>query len=113
MKLFAEYAGQACRLLLYETSETSRVEFASLMDKNFNLRRNIYGDSLLREANLRMVDIARKHGFAAKLAGSGGAVVGLWAGESDVNENICGEKLKSELKKNGFAFQWIHAQTEE
>lgn len=32
------------------------------MDTNFNLRRLIFGDRVLGEANLRMVEIARSHG---------------------------------------------------
>ena len=47
------------------------------MDENFNTRRSIYGDAALGEANLQMIEIARKHGSSAKFSGSGGAVVGL------------------------------------
>eukprot|EP00731_Ephydatia_muelleri_P036726 Em0313g1a len=35
---------------------------ANLMDQNFDLRRKLYGDEVIGEANLLMVEIARKHG---------------------------------------------------
>ena len=47
------------------------------MDENFDTRREIYGDAALGEANLQMVNIARRHGSAVKFPGSGGAVIGL------------------------------------
>jgi len=50
---------------------------ASLMSKNFDLRRSLFGDGALGAANLRMVEIARAAGAAAKFPGSGGAVVGV------------------------------------
>ncbi len=39
--------------------------------------REIYGDGVLGQANLHMVEIGRTYGTAAKFPGSGGAVVGL------------------------------------
>jgi glucuronokinase len=48
-----------------------------VMDENFDTRREIYGDAAVGEANLQMVNIARKHGSAVKFPGSGGAVIGL------------------------------------
>ena len=50
---------------------------AKVMDENFDTRREIYGDAALGEANLQMVNIARRHGSAVKFPGSGGAVIGL------------------------------------
>ena len=47
------------------------------MDENFDTRRGIYGDEAIGEANLEMVQIARRHGLSAKFAGSGGAVFGV------------------------------------
>ncbi|KAK9866426.1 hypothetical protein WJX84_004908 [Apatococcus fuscideae] len=48
---------------------------ATFMDQNFELRRKIFGDAVIGKANLRMVKLARFFGGAAKLSGSGGAVV--------------------------------------
>nr|XP_045582385.1 probable glucuronokinase 2 isoform X1 [Procambarus clarkii] len=50
---------------------------AHLMNENFNLRRQLYGDAALGEENLLMINIARRFGAAVKFPGSGGAVVGL------------------------------------
>ena len=41
------------------------------------LRRKIFTDPCLGAANLKMAAIAKKHNSAAKLPGSGGAVIGL------------------------------------
>ncbi|CAI5478492.1 unnamed protein product [Closterium sp. Yama58-4] len=50
-------------------------KFARLMDRNFDLRRQMFGDEVLGEVNLSMVQAARAVGAAAKFTGSGGAVV--------------------------------------
>ncbi|GJP34895.1 hypothetical protein CLOM_g19377 [Closterium sp. NIES-68] len=50
-------------------------KLARLMDRNFDLRRQMFGDEVLGEVNLAMVQTARAVGAAAKFTGSGGAVV--------------------------------------
>ncbi len=50
---------------------------AALMNKNFELRRQLFGDEALGAQNIRMVDVATRCGAAAKFTGSGGAVVAL------------------------------------
>jgi hypothetical protein len=58
-----------------------------------------------------MVRLAREHGFAAKLAGSGGAVIGLWTGENDdALQNARILILKKKLQKEGFTFCWVKPQ---
>jgi glucuronokinase len=52
-------------------------QLAALMKQNFQLRRHIYGDEFVGAANLAMVEAAQSVGAAAKLSGSGGAVVAL------------------------------------
>ena len=52
------------------------IECRRLMTRNFDLRRQLFGDQVLGETNLRLVQIARDHAAVAKLPGSGGAVVG-------------------------------------
>jgi glucuronokinase len=49
--------------------------FGALMDRNFDLRRAVYGDECLGWKNIRMVELARRFGASAKFPGSGGAVV--------------------------------------
>ena len=51
--------------------------FSDLMDENFECRRALFGDAVVGAANLRMVAVARSAGAAAKLPGSGGAVVAM------------------------------------
>lgn len=48
------------------------------MDRNFDLRASLFS---LSKRNLRMIEIARKHGARAKFAGSGGAAVGTYEDE--------------------------------
>jgi len=74
---FARYARQG-RVSLAERDYTA---FGNWMRMNWDLRRNLYGDELLGEDNLKMVEIASKHNCPAKLPGSGGAVIGLYRTE--------------------------------
>jgi glucuronokinase len=57
-----------------------------LMDKNFEQRRNLYGDACLGVENLKMISIAKEYGASAKFSGSGGAIVGLLLEESKENQ---------------------------
>lgn len=58
-------------------AEGDAARLAALMDRNFDLRREMFGDAALGETNLKMVATARSVGAAAKFTGSGGAVVAL------------------------------------
>ena len=48
-----------------------------LMNRNFDLRRRLFGDEALGEHNTALVELARAAGFPAKLSGSGGAALVL------------------------------------
>lgn len=50
---------------------------AELMRENLRLRRQLYGDAVVGTDSLQMADAAASVGAAAKLTGSGGAVVAL------------------------------------
>ncbi|KAF3444559.1 hypothetical protein FNV43_RR14251 [Rhamnella rubrinervis] len=50
-------------------------KLANLMNRNFDLRRRMFGDEVLGALNLEMVEVARRLGAASKFTGSGGAVV--------------------------------------
>jgi len=50
---------------------------ARLMNRNFDLRRAIFGDDVLGADNLALVETARELGLAAKLPGSSGAALVL------------------------------------
>lgn len=55
--------------------ERDYARLAKLMDRNFDLRRKIFGDEVLGDVNIRMIETARSVGAACKFTGSGGAVV--------------------------------------
>jgi len=65
---------------------------------NFDLRRKIYGNKVIGEESLRMIEIARKLGATSKFSGSGGAVISMYEDESQY------EKLKEAYVSNGFRF---------
>uniref|UniRef100_A0A0D3EFJ1 GHMP kinase N-terminal domain-containing protein n=1 Tax=Brassica oleracea var. oleracea TaxID=109376 RepID=A0A0D3EFJ1_BRAOL len=68
-----------------------------LMNRNFDLRRIMFGDECLGAMNIEMVEVARKIGAAAKFTGSGGAMVAFCPdGPSQV------KLLEEECKKAGF-----------
>jgi glucuronokinase len=50
-------------------------QFAKLIDKNFDLRAQIFGIS---ESNRELVTVARKCGASAKFTGSGGSIIGTY-----------------------------------
>jgi len=77
MKTFADYAQKARDALLNKDYET----FGELIEKNFNLRWNLYGDTAIGDDNLEMIKIARLNGSPAKFCGSGGAIMGMYKTE--------------------------------
>ncbi len=56
-----------------------RLRLAGLMDDNCDVRRSIYN---LPPWQMRMVEVARQCGASANFAGSGGAVIGTYQGET-------------------------------
>ncbi len=49
-----------------------------LMNRNFDLRREVLGDEALGHENLEMIAIGRQLGAPTQLPGSGGAVIGIY-----------------------------------
>lgn len=94
MREWAQYAVEARESLLRRDYETLGV----LFNKNFDLRRRIYGDKALGEANLEMVEIGRQLGCPTKFSGSGGAVVGIYHDEA---QRIA---LEEAYRRRGYAF---------
>ena len=74
MRQVAALAQQGRQAL--EQQRDSR-QLAQLMRENFRLRREIFGAAVVGAASLAMVQAAASVGAAAKLTGSGGAVVAL------------------------------------
>eukprot|EP00298_Acanthocystis_sp_HF-20_P011566 c19456_g1_i3.p1 GENE.c19456_g1_i3~~c19456_g1_i3.p1 ORF type:complete len:467 (-),score=206.45 c19456_g1_i3:37-1437(-) len=84
-------------------------KLAELMDKNFQLRRKIFGEAALGSASLQMIKLANKHNFSAKFTGSGGAIVCLYRGDgkkevgSELTINQENE-IKKAFNAEGFYF---------
>mmetsp|Transcript_38092 Transcript_38092/g.84864 ORF Transcript_38092/g.84864 Transcript_38092/m.84864 type:complete len:351 (+) Transcript_38092:88-1140(+) len=74
-----------------------------LMNRNFDLRRKMFGDEVLGEVNLAMVRTARSVGCAAKFTGSGGAVVALCIGGPEQLR-----QLQQRCKEQGFEVVPLH-----
>jgi glucuronokinase len=73
--------------------------FVRLLGKTF---RQMFGGEALGALNIKMVDVARSVGAAAKFTGSGGAVVAFCPdGPTQVS------LLESECKNAGFTFEKI------
>ncbi|XP_066398321.1 glucuronokinase 1 isoform X2 [Miscanthus floridulus] len=98
MKEVAQVAFNGHKALL----QKDYTELARLMNKNFDLRREMFGDDVLGSVNIRMVEVARSVGAASKFTGSGGAVVALCPdGDTQV------EHLHKACQEAGFAVQKV------
>ncbi|KAL7232660.1 hypothetical protein ACSBR2_010634 [Camellia fascicularis] len=98
MELVANIALEGRTALL----EKNYTKFADLMNRNFDLRRAMFGDDALGALNIKMVETARSVGAAAKFTGSGGAVVAFCPnGPSQV------KLLEDACQKVGFVIQPI------
>ncbi|KAK8738549.1 hypothetical protein OTU49_003931 [Cherax quadricarinatus] len=82
MQKFAELTDLAAKA--FKIADWSAL--ASLMNENFDLRRQLYGDVALGQENLKMINIGRSYGAAVKFPGSGGAVIGFLQDESKKEE---------------------------
>lgn len=72
MLRFAELAEEGWKAL--RERDTRRL--GELMNANFALRLELYGEAVIGRQTLRLVRIAQEHGCPAKLPGSGGAAIG-------------------------------------
>ncbi|XP_071806247.1 uncharacterized protein [Asterias amurensis] len=94
MQKFAELTDQAREAL--EGHDIPRL--CDLMNSNFDLRRRLYGDKVLGDENLQMIELARKFGSSAKFSGSGGAVIGICPDPAKL------PLLKAAFQEEGFVF---------
>lgn len=99
MEKFASFTEQARRDLL--TGDFQHL--SQLMNQNFDLRRDLYGDDVIGDKNLFMIKLARSHGMAAKFCGSGGCIVGMHCGPIELEEKDTWE-LRCALASSGFIF---------
>ncbi|KAG8366909.1 hypothetical protein BUALT_Bualt16G0016900 [Buddleja alternifolia] len=80
--------------------EKDYAKLASLMNHNFDLRRQMFGDDALGAMNIEMVEIARRIGAASKFTGSGGAVI-VFCPEGPSQAKL----LEDNCRTAGFVFQ--------
>lgn len=100
MKQLGELADQAKECLIRGDLMT----LASLMNKNFQLRREMYGDEVVGKRNIAVANLAQQLGFACKFTGSGGAFVCLaqnGQGWLSLDEE---QRIREEFQKEGFEF---------
>ena len=90
MKQWASYAEQGRAALL----NGDRQKLHELINANFDLRTTIFK---LSRGNLEMIEAARRAGASANFAGSGGAIVGLYEGDSMY------QKIEEEMENIGVA----------
>ena len=73
MKTLGSFADAAMTCLEHK----NYAELGNLMQLNFEMRRELYGDAVVGSKNIRAIMVANEHGLAAKFTGSGGALVCL------------------------------------
>jgi glucuronokinase len=100
MRQFAQFTTDARDAL----NNKDHKRFAELMSQNFQLRRAVYGDAALGQANLRMIQIANEYNCVAKFPGSGGAVVGMWNGSDPARRSEDLRELRWALEKEGYVY---------
>jgi galactokinase/mevalonate kinase-like predicted kinase len=105
MTKFASFAEQAKHDILNGDVH----HLAHLMNQNFNLRRDLYGDEVIGEMNLYMINLARSHGMAAKFCGSGGCIVGMHCGPRE-KEAFDIWEFRCALVRNGFIFAFCNVE---
>ncbi|KAF2292279.1 hypothetical protein GH714_018408 [Hevea brasiliensis] len=77
-------------------------KLAGLMNRNFDLRRSMFGDDVIGALNIEMVEVARRVGAASKFTGSGGAVV-VYCPEGPSQVKL----LEDACQKAGFVIQTV------
>jgi glucuronokinase len=97
MRTFASFAADGKAALA--TGDHGAI--GAMMDQAFALRRTIFGDPALGPYNLRMTELARRHGLSATTSGSGGAIVGVMGDDS---QNAA---FAQDLQAEGYRFEQI------
>jgi mevalonate kinase len=75
-----------------------------LMNQNFQLRRELYGDDVVGRKNIAVAGLANELGFACKFSGSGGAFVCLSKDGTGWLSTEEEQRISAEFKKEGFEF---------
>jgi glucuronokinase len=80
-------------------------ELGRLMNRNFDLRRALFGDKVIGRHSIRLIELARARGFPAKLPGSGGAALVLLNHTNPQAE----QSLAKAYAAEGYHYTTIHA----
>ena len=97
MQTFAGYASE-CKMALVQQGYD---KISELMNKNFDLRRKIFGDKVIGAKNLEMIEIARAQGCPAKFSGSGGTIIGMYRNWEELR------RLAKIYREHGFNFAQV------
>lgn len=100
MKRFAQFAVEARHAL----AEGDMDSLGALMNQNFDLRRQIFGDKAMDPRDIEMVELARSLGCPAKFSGSRAAVVGFCLDEQVMR------RLARAYQEKGFSFEPIRVE---
>eukprot|EP01031_Cornospumella_fuschlensis_P035351 gene35351-42840_t len=84
----------------------ARAAVGACMDRNFQLRREIYGDAVVGAKNLRIAQLLAQLGWHAKFTGSGGAFVCLHRDEPELSAARL-QQMRDELAPQGFRLERI------
>lgn len=103
MQIFAGYASECKTALIKQDCD----KISKLMNKNFDLRRKIFGDKVIGAKNLEMIEIARSQGCPAKFSGSGGTIIGMYRNWEELN------RLGKIYRENGFNFAQVTIEGQE
>jgi len=100
MKEVAHLADEGKECLLSSNYQ----HLATLMERNFELRREMYGDEVVGKRNIHVAMLAKQLGFAAKFTGSGGAFLCLRKNGQGWMEEVEEQVIREEFKREGFEF---------
>lgn len=98
MRALGGYADEALGALQRGDAQA----LAELMDRNFAMRRQLYGDDVVGEKNILMTQMAQAMGLAAKFTGSGGALVCMRADGQGWLEDAREEAVRTAFLEQGF-----------
>lgn len=103
MAQLGKYTDEAVESIINNDHE----RLAALMEKNFAMRRKLYGDNVVGLKNIAMIDLAKTYGLSAKFTGSGGALICMRKSSKlpfDSNEEI---EIRNKFQEQGFEFTRI------
>lgn len=101
MKEIGNLADEAKECLLTR----NLVRLGELMNRNFQLRRQLYSDEVVGKKNVKIHELANRLGFAAKFTGSGGAFLCLLKnGNGWLSSEEEEQQIREEFNKEGFEF---------